>query len=334
MKFWKLLFMNSLILGILIVISSCSWFSMWMGLEINLLSFIPLMMKKMNSYSNESALKYFLIQVLASILLLISIILNSYFFDFVLLNYNIILNFILYSSIMTKMGAAPFHFWFIEVIEGLNWNNSLILMTLQKISPFIIISYTKMFFNYIYSIIIISVILSTISSMNLISLRKIMAFSSINHMGWMLILIILNKTLWFYYLFIYCFINFLVIFIFKKNKIFYIFQLNNLEKNKFLKFILSLNILSLGGFPPFIGFYMKWISLNFMMKYELYMLSLIMILCSLFMLFIYTRLIFFFFTIKLFEMKLKKKKINILFLLTNFFNILALSLSPWLFNFF
>nr|AXS65831.1 NADH dehydrogenase subunit 2 [Curculionoidea sp. 29 KM-2017] len=325
--------MNSLILGIFIVISSNSWFSMWMGLEINLLSFIPLMMKKNNSYSNESALKYFLIQVMASIMLLISIILNSYYYDFVMLNYNEILNFTLYSSIMTKMGAAPFHFWFIEVIEGLNWNNSLILLTLQKISPFIIISYTKMFFNFIYMVIILSVILSTVSSLNLSSLRKVMAFSSINHMGWMLILILLNKSLWLYYLMIYCFINLLVIYIFKKNKIFYIFQLNNLEKNKILKFIFSLNILSLGGFPPFIGFYMKWISLNFMLENKLMLLALIMILCSLIMLYIYTRLIFYSFAIKLFELKLKTKKINIFFLILNFFNISALTFSPWLFNF-
>ena len=42
---------------------------------------------------------------------------------------------IIISSLLLKRGTAPFHFWFPNVIEGLSWINSLILITWQKIAP-------------------------------------------------------------------------------------------------------------------------------------------------------------------------------------------------------
>jgi NADH-ubiquinone oxidoreductase chain 2 len=91
-----------------------------MGLEINLLSFIPLSIKSNNLFTSESLLKYFLTQALASCVLLFSIILFNFFIEFNE-KINFLMIFILFNaSLIMKRGVAPFHFWFPNVIEGLN----------------------------------------------------------------------------------------------------------------------------------------------------------------------------------------------------------------------
>jgi len=244
----------------LISISANSWFTVWIGLEINLLSFIPLMTSSYNSSSSEASLKYFIIQAFASSLLL-------FFIIFFILKSNLVIeieylnnfNFLIYLSLIIKLGAAPFHFWFPNVIEGLTWINRLILMTWQKIAPIIIISYS-LFNNIITIIIIFSIIVGSIGGLNQTSLRKIIAFSSINHIGWILTALFFNERLWFLYFFIYRILNIRLIFLFHNIKIFYLNQIFSIFINSYLiKFIFLINFLSLGGLPPFLGFFPKWI---------------------------------------------------------------------------
>ncbi|CAH1384876.1 unnamed protein product [Tenebrio molitor] len=91
-----------------------------MGLEINLLSVIPIFSEKKNVFSTEASIKYFITQAIASLILLISVIILLLTNEFInpLINSTLIL--ILNSALIIKLGAAPFHFWFPEVIEGLN----------------------------------------------------------------------------------------------------------------------------------------------------------------------------------------------------------------------
>nr|AML26555.1 NADH dehydrogenase subunit 2 [Staphylinidae sp. BMNH 1274698] len=289
---YKLFFIMILMLGSLISISSNSWMGMWMGLEINLLAFIPLIQEKNNSFSAESALKYFLSQALASSMLLFTMIFLSKNF-FILKNIDHFMILILNSSLLMKMGMAPFHFWFPEVIEGLSWNNSFILLTWQKITPMVLVMY-NMNFQYFFSIIIIiSMIISGIMGINQISLRKILAYSSINHMAWMISAMFFSETIWMYYLLIYFILTFNILFLFKIMNIYYFNQMNSFFKNNLsLKLMFSFNFLSLGGLPPFIGFFPKWITLNFLIMNNMILMSFIMIMLTLLTLFYYMRLIY------------------------------------------
>lgn len=160
---------------------------------------------------------------------------------------------------MLKSGAAPFHFWFPEVIEGLSWFNGLILITWQKIAPLILISY-----NFCYNFFIISIILSiligSLGGLNQTSIRKLMAFSSINHLGWILLAIINNELLWITYFLLYSLLSISIIIIFNNFKLFYFNQIFNISIiNPIIKFLIFLNLLSLGGLPPFLGFLPKWL---------------------------------------------------------------------------
>uniref|UniRef100_A0AAU7YUV9 NADH-ubiquinone oxidoreductase chain 2 n=1 Tax=Cheilosia ochreipila TaxID=3103808 RepID=A0AAU7YUV9_9MUSC len=297
----KILFIFILMMSTMITISANSWLSAWMGLEINLLSFIPLMSDN-NLMSNESSLKYFLTQTIASSILLLAVILfmfkNNYMNQTHINNY---INMIILSSLLMKTGAAPFHFWFPNVMEGLNWMNSLILMTWQKIAPLMLISYLIIKFMLFWSI-ILSVIIGSLGGLNQTSLRKLMTFSSINHLGWMLMSMYSNESLWINYFLFYSFLSFNLIFLFNMFKLFHINQLFSLFFfNKMLKFTLFLNLLSLGGLPPFMGFIPKWLMIQYLtFNNQLFMLM-IMIMMSLITLFFYLRLCYTAFMLNYFE---------------------------------
>nr|YP_010459011.1 NADH dehydrogenase subunit 2 [Asura megala]YP_010989195.1 NADH dehydrogenase subunit 2 [Asura unipuncta]UUB71775.1 NADH dehydrogenase subunit 2 [Asura megala]WOS95358.1 NADH dehydrogenase subunit 2 [Asura unipuncta] len=328
----KMFFFFVLIFSTFISISANSWFGCWIGLEINLLSFIPLISNSNNLLATEASLKYFLTQSIASINFLFSILLNMILLKMFNMNYfiSIMINF----SMLMKMGSAPFHFWFPNIVEGLSWFNNYILMTWQKITPMIILSY---YFNknFIIIIIIMNVIIGALGGLNQTSLRKLMVFSSINNLGWMLFSIMISENLWLFYLIIYSFMISIMCFMFYLLNMFYINQLFINNMNPLIKINLLINFLSLGGLPPFIGFLPKWIIINFLILNNMYMLTFIMIMMSLIILFFYIRIIYstFMFNylknkwIKIFIKNNKFISINIF----SFFSLLGMILSTFLF---
>lgn len=248
--------------GTLISTSANSWFGAWIGLEINLLSFIPLITNSKNLFSTEASLKYFLVQALASATLLLSVILGSLLFNPSVPNSSnlLIINTLISSSLLLKIGAAPFHFWFPGVIEGLNWINSLILLTWQKIAPLILISYTFQLNVFFSVIIVLSVVIGSLGGLNQTSLRKILAYSSINHLGWLLAAIAAGESIWGIYFLVYTFLSFAIIFIIQTFQLIHVNQIFSLNSiNPVNKFAFIVTLLSLGGLPPFLGFMPKWI---------------------------------------------------------------------------
>nr|YP_010116687.1 NADH dehydrogenase subunit 2 [Iotaphora admirabilis]QPL16795.1 NADH dehydrogenase subunit 2 [Iotaphora admirabilis] len=318
----KMFFYFILIFSTMISISSNSWFGCWIGLEINLLSFIPLISKSNNLMASEASLKYFLIQSIASINFIFYIILKM----IILKNFEInnIMSLMINSSMLMKMGAAPFHFWFPNIIEGLSWFNSFILMTWQKITPMILLSY---YFNKNFLIfsIILNIFIGAIGGLNQTSLRKIMAFSSINNLGWMISSIMISENLWMFYLIMYSMLISIMCFFFYMLNLYFINQMFIINLNPMIKINMLINFLSLGGLPPFIGFFPKWIVINFLMMNNNYLLTFIFIMMSLIMLFFYIRIIYSSFILNYFKMKWFKIFIkNKLFSIMNFLSMISM----------
>nr|QBF01181.1 NADH dehydrogenase subunit 2 [Stegana jianqinae] len=325
----KFLFMIIMMMGSLITITSNSWLGAWMGLEINLLSFIPLMSDNNNLMSTEASLKYFLVQAMASTILLFSIILlmmkNNFNFEIM----NFYTSMIILSSLLLKSGAAPFHFWFPNIMEGLSWMNCLLLMTWQKIAPMMLISHVNMKLLLLFSI-IASVIIGSLGGLNQSSLRKLMAFSSINHLGWMLMALMTNEIIWLLYFLMYSFLPFTLTFMFDNFKIFHFNQMFSLFFNsKILKFILFMNFLSLGGLPPFLGFLPKWIVIQQLSLDNQYFMLMILMMSTLITLFFYLRICYSAFMLNYYEnnwminMQMKSMNYN-LYLIMSFFSIFGL----------
>nr|YP_010952878.1 NADH dehydrogenase subunit 2 [Quadrella coronata]WMQ53298.1 NADH dehydrogenase subunit 2 [Quadrella coronata] len=280
-------FFFPLISGSFLAISSTSWFLMWVGLELNLMSFIPLIMIKMNPYLSETALKYFLIQALGSTFIIMFSSLN--------LSLHLIIQSFILMALLLKMGAAPFHFWFPHVMTKLNWPQIIILVSVQKIAPMYLTSYFMMSQPLIFIIslsAIMSAIIGAINGLNILNLRKIMAFSSINHLSWMLIAISINDYLWWMYFSFYILISSSVIIFFYLFQTYTISQLSNTSSsNPYLTLTLPFSLLSLGGLPPFSGFIPKWIMIQAMMTNSMFIPLFFLILSSLITIYFYLRIL-------------------------------------------
>nr|QLY89491.1 NADH dehydrogenase subunit 2 [Hylemya variata] len=324
----KIMFFGILMMGTLISISANSWLSAWMGLEINLLSFIPLMSDN-KLMSTEASLKYFLTQAMASSVFLFAMILLMLTSN--KSSYNYFMEMMIFSSLLLKSGSAPFHFWFPNVMEGLSWLNTLILMTWQKIAPLMLISYI-MFKPLIIMSIMMSSLIGALGGLNQTSLRKLMAYSSINHLGWMLAAINSNNLLWMIYFSFYIFLTFSMIFMLKMSKISHINQLFLMFfHSKTMKFFLFFNLLSLGGLPPFLGFFPKWIVIQYLTINNQLLLLIFMMLMTLITLYFYTRLCYSAFMLNYYDnnwliISLYKISHMKIFLLNSFFSSFGLFL--------
>nr|WVD73148.1 NADH dehydrogenase subunit 2 [Monolepta cavipennis] len=333
-KFYKIFFFNTLVMGTLITISANSWFSMWIGLEVNLLSIIPLMKSHYNKFPAEATLKYFITQALASTMILFTLIMMLNSSEFFSENFEYSYLLILNSALLTKLGAAPFHAWFPEVMEGLNWMNSLILLTWQKLAPMILIMYNFKMSMFFSIIIIISSIIGGLLGFNQISTRKIMAYSSINHIAWMLASMMNFKIIWFSYFLIYSMITLNIVMIFYILNIYNLNQLfMSLNSNKLIKLFFIMNFLSLGGLPPFIGFLPKWLVIMNLVNNNFYLLSFILIIFTLITLFFYIRITLSTLTISSSEILMKISNINSYFLIMiNIITLISLILCTSIFN--
>nr|YP_011010394.1 NADH dehydrogenase subunit 2 [Metrocoris inthanon]WPW47009.1 NADH dehydrogenase subunit 2 [Metrocoris inthanon] len=286
----KMLMMLTLIMSTIMVMSSENWFSMWMGLEINMMSFIPLMEKNKNLLLSESKMMYFLIQSLGSIMFIFMIVMNPLIMikeDMA----NILVMNVITMSMMMKMGMAPMHMWFINIMNKMSWNVCLTLMTWQKLAPMFIMSNTINNIKMITLWSILSALIGAIGGINQTSIKKMMAFSSINHLGWMTMCMKFDNEMWIKYLIIYSLILMLIVKTLSKSSINYINQMNMNMKTQMEKINLLIMMLSLGGLPPFIGFMPKWMVIQSLISTNSLFTTLILMMTSMITLFYYMRLI-------------------------------------------
>nr|URX53163.1 NADH dehydrogenase subunit 2 [Incisitermes rhyzophorae] len=304
----KILLSTTLVGGILISISSNSWLGAWMGLEINLMSFIPLMASQDNIFTTEASLKYFIVQALASSALLFLVVMKA------LTNQEFstwsIDSPIIMTPLLLKMGAAPLHWWFPSVMEGLSWTNCLLMLTVQKAAPMMLTSYLMEVNTLTLTIVMASVVIGSMGGMNQTSLRKILTYSSINHTGWMLTAIMGGINLWLLYFTVYSLLTSTVTSITKSFNISFINQVMTVNGESSIKFMLFMTLLSLGGLPPFIGFLPKWTVIQMLIANNLSFVVVIMVIMSLATLYYYLRVCYSSFIILHEEAKWELKEYN------------------------
>nr|YP_010528108.1 NADH dehydrogenase subunit 2 [Mycterothrips gongshanensis]UXW64210.1 NADH dehydrogenase subunit 2 [Mycterothrips gongshanensis] len=281
----KLILFSSLVLSILISCSSNSMLGIWMGMEINLFTIIPIMSIDQKKNVEKSIMMYFLVQGISSSMMLFSIL--TMYIEQNFLNLFIYMFFL---SMIMKMGMFPFHFWMLTVLENLPWMMCFILLTIQKIIPLI----SMMMVTQEKSIIILSLINSTFASitgLKTFSLRKIMGISSMNHLSLMLISIMLSKKLFKVYFLIYMISSFISMKIFDLNNINYIHQIMKMFKfNKLENMSILLSFFSLAGLPPFLGFMPKMIMIMKMTEMYIIVPTILILLTNSLATFFYLRL--------------------------------------------
>lgn len=253
-----------IVLSSLIAISSTNWLFLWTALELNLLRFIPIIIRSKKNQETEATVKYFIVQAIGSRVLLIRRI--SLWFRYNLntpLQYPSLLIFI---ALVLKIGIVPCHIWYPSVITSISWFSALILSTWQKLAPLIIVTFTftKSISYLIVALAGINAIVGGLVGINQSHLRTIIAYSSITHIGWIIRLIAIFKPV--------ATITYFIIYSIIIAPIFIIFHIKNIRNtnssNKLISqspiynILIPVLLLSLRGLPPLTGFIPKWITIN------------------------------------------------------------------------
>nr|AAQ84785.1 NADH dehydrogenase subunit II [Mimus patagonicus]ABR28195.1 NADH dehydrogenase subunit 2 [Mimus patagonicus] len=291
----KLVFTTSLILGSTITISSNHWITAWAGLEINTLAVLPLISKSHHPRAIEAATKYFLVQAAASALILFSGMTNAWDtgqWDITQLTCPTSCT-ILTAAIAMKLGLAPFHFWFPEVLQGCSLLTGLLLSTAVKFPPIVLLFMTSQSLNptLLTTMAILSAALGGWTGLNQTQTRKILAFSSISHLGWMAVIIVYSPKLALLNFYLYAMMTAAVFLTLNSIKTLKLSTLmTTWTKTPALSAMLMLTLLSLAGLPPLTGFLPKWIIIQELTKQEMIPTAVAMALLSLLSLFFYLRL--------------------------------------------
>nr|AQR56963.1 NADH dehydrogenase subunit 2 [Ptychorhynchus pfisteri] len=250
----KFLFLFLMMGSTCMVLSSSNWLMTWMGLEINMLGFIPLMYLKETANESETVVKYLIPQSLGSTIFIASATISLYLDT---------IQPLMPLAMCLKLGAAPFHFWFPPVMAGLPLLPAFILLTWQKIAPiFAISALNPTLTTKIILIASISALWGGIGGMNQTDIRSLLTYSSIAHTGWMLASINSIAPTLSVYIMTYVLINLSIYVTLNSTSTKFHKQLFA-PKESHNSLLLAASILSLGGLPPLTGFIMKLLVISY-----------------------------------------------------------------------
>nr|ANE20146.1 NADH dehydrogenase subunit 2 [Canis lupus familiaris] len=290
-----IIIMATIMTGTMIVMLSSHWLLIWIGFEMNMLAIIPILTKKYNPRAMEASTKYFLTQATASMLLMMGVTINLlYSGQWVISKIsNPIASIMMTTALTMKLGLSPFHFWVPEVTQGITLMSGMILLTWQKIAPMSILYQISPSINtnLLMLMALTSVLVGGWGGLNQTQLRKIMAYSSIAHMGWMAAIITYNPTMMVLNLALYILMTLSTFMLFMLNSSTTTLSLSHMW-NKFplITSMILILMLSLGGLPPLSGFIPKWMIIQELTKNNMIIIPTLMAITALLNLYFYLRL--------------------------------------------
>nr|YP_008593653.1 NADH dehydrogenase subunit 2 [Tetragonurus atlanticus]BAN83634.1 NADH dehydrogenase subunit 2 [Tetragonurus atlanticus] len=281
-------------LGTTITFASSHWLLAWMGLEMNTLAIIPLMAQNHHPRAVEATTKYFLTQATAAAMLLFASTTNAWLTGQWCIEQmtHPLPTTMITLALALKIGLAPLHAWLPEVLQGLDLTTGLILSTWQKLAPFaLLLQIHPSNSTVLITLGIASTLVGGWGGLNQTQLRKILAYSSIAHLGWMILVLQFSPSLTLLTLLTYFLMTFSTFLVFKLNKATNINALaTSWTKAPALTALTPLVLLSLGGLPPLTGFMPKWLILQELSKQNLAPIATFAALTALLSLYFYLRL--------------------------------------------
>nr|YP_009108274.1 NADH dehydrogenase subunit 2 [Elaphe davidi]AIU94299.1 NADH dehydrogenase subunit 2 [Elaphe davidi] len=292
-----LIITTSIIMSTIMISSTTHWLMAWTCLEINTLSMTPIISKPNHPRATEAATKYYLTQTMASTAILFAATMNAMNTS----NWDIQLTtesaatIIITLALMMKMAAAPFHFWLPDVSQGSTTLTTMTILTWQKIAPLMILLMFHNKTNTTLTLIsaILSILMGGLGSLNQTQLRKLMAFSSIAHTGWIMATMTMTPNISTLTFIIYVLTTIPVFLMINITTSTTIKDMGTMWTNSpHIMIILSMTILSLGGLPPLSGFMPKWLILNNMISLNMTVEASLLAMMSLLSLYVYMRLMY------------------------------------------
>lgn len=291
-----LILLFTLITGTLITLTSSHWLIAWVGLELSTLCFVPIILTPPHPRTVEAATKYFIIQAGAAATLLFSASINAWLTG----QWNIsqmthpIPTTLAILALSLKIGLAPTHFWLPEVLQGIRLIPGLILSTWLKLAPFGLLLQIPLPSPPLILVIgLSSTLLGGWGGLNQTQLRKILAYSSVAHLGWVILIIPFSRPLAIMTFTIYIIMTLSMFIIFYTNNATSISTLAIARaKSPGLAAITPLILLSLSGLPPLSGFVPKWLILQELVNQHLFLAAILAAFSALLSIFFYLRLAF------------------------------------------
>ncbi len=289
--------------GMMIMSSAEDLLILYLGIELLSLSLYTIIgFNKKSIFSSEASVKYYVLGAISSGFLLFGIsliygltgtLVLTEIFDFIkniqtdtasldLYNVGLIfsLTFILV-SLAFKFGAAPFHMWIPDVYHGALIPTTLLLSTLPKIAIFVVLikllsnafSHLFVFWSEMILILsIISILVGNIIAIAQTNIKRMLAYSTIANIGFILIAISLGNQQSYqasmfytvsYVIMTMAAFGVLLLITLDKKPIELISDLKGLNsQHPWFAFLLLIIMLSLAGIPPFIGFHAKLSIIN------------------------------------------------------------------------
>ena len=310
------------ILGMLVMISSYDLMVFYMGLELQSLSLYVLAAFNINkTQSSEAGLKYFVLSALSSGLLLYGCSLIYGFSgttNFDLISENILFSeygnvfgivFIL-TGLAFKISAVPFHVWAPDVYEGSPTSISLFFAVAPKIAAltvfirFMYVPFINLFDQWQIIIIFLSLssmIFGAIAAIGQKNLKRLIAYSSIGHMGYALAGLAVGTNSGIQssiiYICIYVIMNlgiFSCLFMLKRDNKFFdnLEDLSGLSKNHpILSLCFLILLFSLAGIPPLAGFFAKFYIFVSVVEQSMYFLAIVGLISTVVSAFYYLKII-------------------------------------------
>nr|AAG00709.1 NADH dehydrogenase subunit 2 [Ceratophora aspera] len=293
----KILILTSIILGTALVVSSNNWLLAWLGLELNTLAILPTISKMKHPRATEATTKYFLIQAIASSLLLLASTINAWqtgMWNITQMS-NLFPSTIMFIALTMKMGTVPTHFWLPEVMQGTTLKTALLISTWQKIAPICLMFAMS---NHLpTNMALIMGLLSTSfggwAGMNQTQLRKIMAYSSIANMGWTLLTMTSEPKISLINIFTYMIITIPAFFLMTITSTKTLRDMSTTwTSSPTTSTTLASLLLSLAGLPPLTGFLPKLLILEELVTQNLTPMAMMTAISSLLSLVFYLRIMY------------------------------------------
>lgn len=364
------------VFGVMFFISSVDLFTMFLALEIQSICLYALVsLNKGSGYGVEAGIKFFVLGATSSVILIFGISMlygaagstNLYhlynvflyqvptlswdqvennMFCLTIFNMKLILGVLfIFIALFFKITIVPFHMWAPDVYEGAPISIVIFIATVPKIAViFILCKLAGFFFSHIYflwkplfiSAGLVSVVIGTLMAVRQFKIKRFIAYSSITHMGY----ILLFMSAFTFTSLQYC-ICYLFVYIFTILSLWGILLIleNNFGKTldslydwggifyteRYLSIILLITLLSLGGLPPFSGFFAKYLFFKSLLYSDMYIIALFLILFSLLSIYYYVKIVKIIFFDSKQKFPLIKKRIDFnLALLVNLFLIIIL----------
>lgn len=314
-------FFSILCFSIVFCLSSSHWFGVWLGLELNIISFIVLSIREKRLNSRERAIKYFLLQALGRGLLVLGSCLSyARRGRWLISSLSGPDSLLILRGLGLKLGAAPFHFWVPRVINSLSWYNALVLSSLQKIAPLLFILVLFPNFSMLFMLILSArgALVGGIGGLNQTQILALLGYSSIGHLGWIIGLSLVSLYFSIFYFLLYL-ITVTVVFCLLKT-----FNTNKVKRfslkekiNRSIQVPFFICLLSLGGLPPLLGFFPKIVGFKLLSENLFFFLLGLLILGSLMRLFYYLNLFF-----NRYIRRIRAQKQREIFLVSNFNRLL------------